>query len=286
MDIRGGRRSSNIEDRRGMRVGRTGAGLSLGGVVFLLRAERCSASTRCRSSAWRRRSAQVRDAARRPAVPGVGRGSAVLRDLADGGARRNRGDLGPALRRPVHAGRRWCCTPRRRNPTAARARRRWARSTARRTSRCTSTSRSSTTWQQRFGAGGDFALGVRDRARGRPPRAEPAGHGRHRSTAAQQSAARPKRTSCRCAWSCRPTATPASGRTTRRRACRSPTQDIDEALAAANAIGDDRLQRQSQGVVVPDSFTHGSSEQRRRWLQVGMESGDPRACDTFNARQL
>jgi predicted metalloprotease len=62
--------------------------------------------------------------------------------------------------------------------------------------------------------------------------------------------------------------------------------DIDEALAAASAIGDDRLQRQSQGMVVPDSFTHGSSEQRRRWLQVGMESGDPRACDTFNARQL
>ena len=59
-----------------------------------------------------------------------------------------------------------------------------------------------------------------------------------------------------------------------------------EVAAAANAIGDDRLQRQSQGVVVPDSFTHGSSEQRRRWLQVGMQGGDPRACDTFSARQL
>ena len=62
--------------------------------------------------------------------------------------------------------------------------------------------------------------------------------------------------------------------------------DIDEALAAANAIGDDRLQKQTQGYVVPDSFTHGSSEQRRRWLKVGMDSGDPRACDTFNAPRL
>jgi predicted metalloprotease len=62
--------------------------------------------------------------------------------------------------------------------------------------------------------------------------------------------------------------------------------DIDEALAAANAIGDDRLQKEAQGYVVPDSFTHGSSEQRRRWLEVGMDSGDPRACDTFNAPQL
>lgn len=62
--------------------------------------------------------------------------------------------------------------------------------------------------------------------------------------------------------------------------------DIEEGLRAATAIGDDRLQRQSQGVVVPDAFTHGSSEQRVRWLKRGMESGDPRACDTFNADQL
>ena len=62
--------------------------------------------------------------------------------------------------------------------------------------------------------------------------------------------------------------------------------DIEEGLRAATAIGDDRLQRQTQGVVVPDAFTHGSSEQRVRWLKVGMESGDPNACDTFNSRQL
>jgi len=63
-------------------------------------------------------------------------------------------------------------------------------------------------------------------------------------------------------------------------------QDIDEGLRAATAIGDDTLQRAAQGRVVPDAFTHGSSEQRARWLKVGMDSGDPNACDTFNSRQL
>ena len=62
--------------------------------------------------------------------------------------------------------------------------------------------------------------------------------------------------------------------------------DIEEALATASAIGDDRLQRQSQGTVVPDSFTHGSSEQRVRWFRIGFESGDAGRCDTFGAQQL
>ena len=62
--------------------------------------------------------------------------------------------------------------------------------------------------------------------------------------------------------------------------------DVEEALNAANAIGDDRLQRQSRGTVVPESFTHGTSEQRQRWFRVGLESGDPDSCDTFNARRL
>jgi len=62
--------------------------------------------------------------------------------------------------------------------------------------------------------------------------------------------------------------------------------DIDEALQAASAIGDDRLQRQSQGYVVPDSFTHGSSEQRNRWFRKGFETGDLRQGDTFNTRSL
>ncbi len=62
--------------------------------------------------------------------------------------------------------------------------------------------------------------------------------------------------------------------------------DIEEALNAATAIGDDRLQRQAQGYVVPESFTHGSSAQRVRWFTQGFESGDFAACDTFKAAQL
>jgi predicted metalloprotease len=62
--------------------------------------------------------------------------------------------------------------------------------------------------------------------------------------------------------------------------------DIAEALNAATAIGDDRLQKQSQGRVVPESFTHGSSEQRVRWFKRGMDSGRPKDCDTFAAASL
>ena len=60
--------------------------------------------------------------------------------------------------------------------------------------------------------------------------------------------------------------------------------DVDNALAAAAAIGDDTLQRQTQGQVVPDSFTHGTSAQRVRWLKRGLESGDVKSCDTFGAQ--
>src|SRR5438045_3955164 len=59
--------------------------------------------------------------------------------------------------------------------------------------------------------------------------------------------------------------------------------DVEEALNAANAIGDDRLQKQAQGRVVPDSFTHGSSEQRMTWFKRGLDSGNPKSCDTFSA---
>jgi predicted metalloprotease len=62
--------------------------------------------------------------------------------------------------------------------------------------------------------------------------------------------------------------------------------DVESALAAASAIGDDALQRQAQGYVVPDSFTHGSSEQRVRWFKSGMSSGDIASCDTFRAERL
>jgi predicted metalloprotease len=62
--------------------------------------------------------------------------------------------------------------------------------------------------------------------------------------------------------------------------------DIEEGLNAAAAIGDDRLQRQAQGRVVPESFTHGSSAQRVRWFKRGIETGDPGQCDTFTAAKL
>jgi uncharacterized protein len=62
--------------------------------------------------------------------------------------------------------------------------------------------------------------------------------------------------------------------------------DIEEAMRAASAIGDDRLQHSSRGYVVPDSFTHGTSEQRVRWFRRGYETGDLRQGDTFNAPDL
>jgi predicted metalloprotease len=62
--------------------------------------------------------------------------------------------------------------------------------------------------------------------------------------------------------------------------------DVEEALDAAAAIGDDRLQRRSQGQVVPESFTHGTSAQRVRWFQRGLTDGDVGRCDTFQARSL
>ena len=61
--------------------------------------------------------------------------------------------------------------------------------------------------------------------------------------------------------------------------------DVGEALGAASAIGDDRLQQEAQGYVVPDSFTHGSSEQRMRWFQRGFETGDVSQGDTFSAER-
>jgi predicted metalloprotease len=58
--------------------------------------------------------------------------------------------------------------------------------------------------------------------------------------------------------------------------------DVDEGLAAAQAIGDDRLQRNAGRVVTPESFTHGSSAQRQYWLTLGLTTGDVQACDTFS----
>jgi hypothetical protein len=62
--------------------------------------------------------------------------------------------------------------------------------------------------------------------------------------------------------------------------------DVEEGLRAAAAVGDDLIQKRSRGYVSPESFTHGSSEQRMRWFRRGLESGDIRVCDTFAAREL
>jgi uncharacterized protein len=62
--------------------------------------------------------------------------------------------------------------------------------------------------------------------------------------------------------------------------------DVEQAIAAATAIGDDRLQKQARGYVVPDAFTHGTSEQRVRWFKRGIDTGDMNQCNTFKAAQL
>jgi predicted metalloprotease len=62
--------------------------------------------------------------------------------------------------------------------------------------------------------------------------------------------------------------------------------DIDEAITASEAVGDDRLQRRARGSVDPDSFTHGTSEQRAQWFKIGRESGEPASCDTFSPENV
>ena len=62
--------------------------------------------------------------------------------------------------------------------------------------------------------------------------------------------------------------------------------DVEEAITASEAVGDDRLQRRANGSVDPDSFTHGTSAQRARWFETGRKAGEPAACDTFSAEKL
>jgi len=62
--------------------------------------------------------------------------------------------------------------------------------------------------------------------------------------------------------------------------------DVESAIKTASAIGDDRLQRRTRGYVVPDSFSHGTAEQRSRWFITGLKSGVVSSCDTFRAQEL
>jgi predicted metalloprotease len=62
--------------------------------------------------------------------------------------------------------------------------------------------------------------------------------------------------------------------------------DFEEGLTAAAAIGDDQLQKMSRGYVQPESWTHGSSQQRKTWLRKGLETGNPHVCDTFSSKEL
>ena len=107
-------------------------------------------------------------------------------------------------------------------------------------------------------------------------------HGRDKADSARTST-----TSCRCASNCRPTTWPACGPTTPSASGTCLEEgDVEEAINAATAIGDDRLQMEAQGYTVPESFTHGTSEQRVRWFYKGLQSGDMDGGDTFEVREL
>ena len=127
--------------------------------------------------------------------------------------------------------------------------------------------------------------GVRHRARGRPPRAEPPRADRS-GPAAAGARAGARAASCRCASSCRRTASPACGRIRRTQRRLLERGDLEEALNAAAAIGDDRIQERTTGWIAPEAWTHGSSAQRTRWLYRGFRRGEPAACQTFAAKPV
>ena len=280
MDLRGGRRSTNIEDRRGMRVGRTGVGVSVGGVLFLLvlsalginplpflgmATKEQPAEVDSQPSAPYQESAeeaQLSDLAR--VVLGeteqtwdrlfggkyVPTTMVLYQDATQSGCGLGQAAMGPF----------YCPTDQKVyldlgffNELAT-----------------------------RFGAAGDFAQAyviaheVGHHVQNLAGTAEQVHAAQQRAGKAQANALSVRmelQADCYAGvW-----AHDAAPR------LQVTEQDVQEALAAANAIGDDRLQKQAQGFVIPDSFTHGSSEQRQRWFAAGFKSGDPRVCDTFQA---
>ena len=130
--------------------------------------------------------------------------------------------------------------------------------------------------------------GLRDRPRGRPPRAEPARHHATRSSAARPQAgqAQANALSVRVELQADCFAGVWAHHAQRERASSSSPATSRRRSNAAAPIGDDRLQKQARGYVVPDSFTHGTSAQRVRWFRRGIESGDIGQCNTFGAAQL
>ena len=134
---------------------------------------------------------------------------------------------------------------------------------------------------RQFGAPGDFAAGLRDRPRGRPSRAEPARHparGRPAAPAGEPREANELSVRLELQADCY------AGVWAHDAEAKGILEvgDIDEALNAAAQIGDDTLQRRSQGYVVPDSFTHGTSAQRSQWFKRGYQQGSVDTCDTFS----
>ncbi len=133
---------------------------------------------------------------------------------------------------------------------------------------------------------GRFCRRLRDRTRGRASRAEPAGHhgqGGDRPAAVAEAGADSPSVRLELQADCFAGVWARNADQARHIL---EAGDIEEAMQAAAAVGDDRLQRKAQGYAVPDSFTHGTSEQRVRWFKRGFDSGQVAACDTFNASRI
>ena len=284
---KGRRASDQIEDRRGMRTpGKVAIG-GVGGVLLILAISWLDRRRPPRRGAGRRR---------RPA-DGVGprRRSPALRR-----SRTSRPASSPSSSPTPRTPGRSCCQP---SARATRSRH-WCssmaphsrpagsprlpsdRSTALPTARSTSTCRSSASSTRASARRGTSPAPTSSHTRsGTTCRTCSASPTRSRAANPRLARAAPPTTS-RCASSCRPTALPASAATTQQQRHLLEPGDVEEGLRAAAAIGDDRLQRQAQGTVIPDSFTHGTSEQRVSWLRRGLESGDPAVCDTFGSADL